>query len=174
MGHTDRHGASVHLHHVRTQAVLPARPRGAQGHQPLLLPRGEDRRHRIQRVWELVTAPDHGGRGRWLHGRGPAHAGIHRGLPGPGASAGPVGARNPSEQVRRPSGTHESDRPDGLLVAGGPAMDPRRDDGRRGRQPAQAVQQQAGQRLRSFWSSGDQSAGRPVWFENSTDQRHQL
>ena len=34
--------------------------------------------------------------------------------------------------------------------------------------------QQAGQRLRSFWSSGDQSAGRPVWFENSTDQRHQL
>ena len=34
---------------------------------------------------------------------------------------GPVGARNPSEHVTRPSGTHESGRPDGRLVAGEPA-----------------------------------------------------
>ena len=67
-GHTGRRGSPVHLHHARALALLPARSRGAQGHQPLVLSGSEDRRHRLQRIGKIVTAADHGRRGRRVLG----------------------------------------------------------------------------------------------------------
>ena len=39
-----------------------------RGHQPLLLPRGEDRGHRIQRLGQVLAVADHGRRGRRVLG----------------------------------------------------------------------------------------------------------
>ena len=110
MGHTGRRGAPIHLHHARPHALLPAGPRGPQGHQPVLLPGSQDRRHRVERVGQVVAAADHGRRGRRVHGRGPPHAGVHRRLPPPGAAARHVegrrgqrgGGRRRGEAVGRP------------------------------------------------------------------------
>ena len=98
--HTVRYGCPVHLHHARPEALLPTRPRGPEGDQPLLLSRRQDRRHRWQRVGQVLPAQDHGGPGRRLHGRGPPHARLHRRLPVPGARARPHQGR-PREHLGR-------------------------------------------------------------------------
>ena len=64
-----------------------ARPRGPRGHLPVLLPRRQDRRHRPQRVGQVLAAADHGGDRRRLHGRGPPLARLHRRHARAGAAA---------------------------------------------------------------------------------------
>ena len=102
--HTGSHGCPVHLHHARPASLLPARPRGPQGHQPLLLPRGQDRRHRRQRLRQVVAAADHGRPGRRLHRRGPPDPRLHRRLPVPGARARPDQGRARQRRRRRRRG----------------------------------------------------------------------
>ena len=70
--------SAVHLHHAQGQPLPPARPRGAEGHQPVLLPGRQDRRDRPQRLRQVVAAADHGRRRRRLHRRGPPLPRLHR------------------------------------------------------------------------------------------------
>ena len=55
-----RHECPVHLHHAQGQPVLPARPRGAEGHLAVVLPGRQDRRARAERLRQVVAAADHG------------------------------------------------------------------------------------------------------------------
>ena len=95
------HGPAIHLHDARPPSLLPARPRGPQGDQHLHVPGGQDRRHRVERVGQVVPPAHHGRRGRRLHRRGPPPPRRHRRPPGPGAAARRVPRRLRQRALRR-------------------------------------------------------------------------
>ena len=87
LGTLARHGCTVHLHHAQGESVPSTRPRGAEGHQPLLLPGRQDRRDRGQRVGQVLAAADHGRHRRRLHRRRPPEPRLHRRAARAGAAA---------------------------------------------------------------------------------------
>ena len=97
----ETHGPAVHLHHARPASLLPARPRGAPGHQHLDVPGRQDRRARRQRVGQVVAAADHGRRGRRLHRRGPPHARASPSATWPRSRARRVAGRARQRRRRR-------------------------------------------------------------------------
>ena len=91
----------------KVEPVPPARPRGAQGHQP----RRSTRAPRsacigAQRLRQVLAAADHGRRRRRLHRRGPAHARLHRGPARAGAPPRPGQGRHRQRHGRRRRGRH--------------------------------------------------------------------
>ncbi len=83
------HGRRIHLHDAGPPEGRPAPARDPQGDLPLVLPGRQDRRDRVQRQRQVDAAPDHGGGGHRLPGRGEAAGRDPDRLPAAGAGARP-------------------------------------------------------------------------------------
>ncbi len=80
-------GPSVHLSHAGSDQDLSGQPEGPGEHQPVLLPRRQDRRARRQRLGQVDAAADHGRHRQGIRRRGLGRRGRARRLPAAGAAA---------------------------------------------------------------------------------------